>query len=205
MQRSQIDDWKVLLIGGSSGVGKTVTARQLANYLSISLLLLDDVRLALQAATTPETHPDLHIFLHYSTEQWRESASIYRDWITVGKAMLEPLKAVIHHHILVPDVGRIIVEGDGILPMVSELDFDPEDVRAVFVFEQEEQQLLDNLRRRGRGFQEWGISEQEGFAHASWLYGQWLAQEAGKRGVPVLPARPHQTLLERLSSIAKEH
>jgi 2-phosphoglycerate kinase len=55
--------WQVLLIGGSSGVGKTHVARQLAHHLSISLLLVDDVRLALQQATTPISHPALHAFL----------------------------------------------------------------------------------------------------------------------------------------------
>lgn len=198
MQLSQSAGWKVLLIGGSSGAGKTMAARQLAKSLSISLLLLDDVRLALQRATSPETHPDLHIFLQYPAEGWRDSDSIYRDWIAVGQAMMEPLKAIISHHLLVPDVGRIIIEGDGILPMVSDLEFDPKDVRTVFILEQEEQQLLENLRRRGRGFHEWAMLEQEGFAHASWLYGQWIAREAETREIPVIPARPQQTLLERL-------
>src|SRR5215207_262494 len=91
--------WKVLLIGGSSGVGKTVVARVLANHLSLSLLMLDDLRLALQQATSSETNPELHVFLNYRTEQWRNSESIYADWITLGKAMMKPLDAIIRHHI----------------------------------------------------------------------------------------------------------
>src|SRR5262245_9056051 len=111
--------WKVLLIGGSSGVGKTVVARELAKHLSQSLLLLDDIRLALQEATNNETNPDLHIFLNYQNEQWRNSELIFTDWITVGKALTKPLSAIVNHHIIVPDVGAIIIEGDGILPMIS--------------------------------------------------------------------------------------
>ena len=107
---------QVVLIGGSSGVGKTIIARELAKRLSVSLLLLDDVRLALQAATTSETHPDLHVFLNYPTEQWKDSEAIFRDLIKVGRIMVEPLRAIIHHHLIVPDVGWIIIEGDGILP-----------------------------------------------------------------------------------------
>jgi 2-phosphoglycerate kinase len=71
--------WKVLLIGGSSGVGKTMVARELAKHLSLSLLLLDDVRLALQQATSSETNPELHVFLNYQKEKWRDSESIYAD------------------------------------------------------------------------------------------------------------------------------
>jgi len=195
-------NWKVLLIGGSSGVGKTVVARELANYLSLSLLLLDDVRLALQQATSNETNPELHVFLNYETEQWRNSESIYADWITVGQAMVKPLNAIISHHIIVPDVGVIIIEGDGILPIVSNQFIEPKDVCTVFIVEQNEKQLLHNLQSRGRGFNDWDKMEQEGFAHASWLYGQWLAQEANKLELPVLNAQPQQTILERLLSIA---
>ena len=201
-KQSRSHYWKVLLIGGSSGVGKTVAARQLANHLSLSLLLLDDVRLALQQATSNETNPELHVFLNYHTEQWRNSESIYVDWITLGKAMVNPLNAIISHHVIVPDVGAIIIEGDGILPIVSNHFLEPKDVCTVFIVEQSEKQILQNLQSRGRGFNNGDKLEQEGFAHASWLYGQWLAQEANNLGLPVINAQPQQTILERLLSIA---
>lgn len=195
-------NWKVLLIGGSSGVGKTVVARELAQHISLSLLLLDDVRLAIQQATSSETNPELHIFLEYQKEQWRNSESILADWITVGKALAKPLNAIIRHHIIVPDVGAIIIEGDGILPMVAGQFPESKDVCTVFIVEQNESQLLHNLQSRGRGFNDWDESEQKGFAHASWLYGQWLAREANKLALPVIDAQPQQTLLERLLSVA---
>ncbi|MBE0410523.1 MAG: hypothetical protein IBX69_12415 [Anaerolineales bacterium] len=194
-------NWKVLLIGGSSGVGKTLVARELANYLSLSLLLLDDVRLALQQATSKETHPELHVFLNYETEQWRNSESIYVDWMTVGQAMVNPLIAIIRHHISVPDAGAIIIEGDGILPIVSNQFSESKDICTVFIVEPNEKQLLHNLQFRGRGFNDGDKMAQEGFAHASWLYGQWLAQEADKLELPVINAQPQQTILERLLSI----
>lgn len=195
-------DWKVLLIGGSSGVGKTVVARELATYLSLSLLLLDDLRLALQQATRNETNPELHVFLNYETRHWRESEAIFADWVTVGQAMLKPLNAIISHHVFVPDVGKIIIEGDGILPIISSQFLEPQDVCTVFIVEKDEKQLLHNLQSRGRGFNDWNKIEQEGFAHASWLYGQWLAHEAGRSELPVIDAQPQQTILERLLSAA---
>lgn len=190
--------WKVLLIGGSSGTGKTVVARQLAKQLSVSLLLLDDVRLALQQATNAQTHPDLHVFLRYPIEGWRNSDSIVADWIKVGNAMAEPLQAIIHHHRIVPGVGPLIIEGDGILPNTVSPFTQSKEVCSVFLIETDEKQLLENLRSRGRGFEEWGRLEQGSFAHASWRYGQWLAREAQALGLTVLSAGPQQTLLERL-------
>jgi len=198
--QNQNPSWNVLLIGGSSGVGKTVVARELARRLSVSLLLLDDVRLALQKATTKETNPDLHVFLDYPADRWRYAETICADWITVGKAMSEPLQAIIHHHLIVPDVGPVIIEGDGILPMRNRQLIDAGNIRTVFLFEEDEGQLLHNLRLRGRGFEEWDELQQKGFAHASWLYGQWLVQESRTLHLPVIDARPQGTALDRLLS-----
>ena len=108
--RPRNPECRVLLIGGSSGVGKTVVARELAKCLPISLLLLDDVRLALQGATSIGTNPELHVFLNYQTEQWSDSDSIVADWLAVGRAMQKPLRAIINHHLIVPDVGAILIE-----------------------------------------------------------------------------------------------
>ncbi len=206
------DKWKVLLIGGSSGIGKTVIAQELARQLSIPLLLVDDVRLALQQVTTPVQQPGIHIFLDYQAEQWRRAESIRDDWITVGQAMIAPLKVIMAHHIVVPSVGSIIIEGDGILPSLatpqtftdlrhfSGLEIDHE-IRAVFIIESDEEQILRNLHTRGRGFETWGGEEQRAFAHASWLFGEWLLQETQAHHLPVLPARPYDSLLERILTI----
>jgi 2-phosphoglycerate kinase len=197
-ENNQVCPWKVLLIGGSSGVGKTVVARELSRRLSVSLLLLDDVRLAIQQVTGHETEPDLHVFLDYQDEQWRNAESICADWVRVGNAMLKPLQAIIHHHLIVPDVGPLIIEGDGILPVITGQYIEPKAVSTVFIVEQDEEQLLRNLRSRGRGFNDWHEPQQKGLAHASWLYGQWLAREAKQLDLPVIDAQPQQTLLERL-------
>ena len=124
------------------------------------------------------------------------------DWIAVGQAMTKPLQAILNHHIVVPNVGPIIIEGDGILPMAGSPFAKSKDARTVFIVEPEEEKLLDNLQSRGRGFNEWDLLEQEGFAHASWLYGQWLSQEAKSLELPVIEAQPRETLLERLCSAA---
>ncbi len=205
-------EWKVLLIGGSSGVGKTVIAQELARHLSTSLLLVDDVRLALQQVTTPLQQPGIHVFLNYQPEQWRKPESICTDWIAVGQAMLPPLKVIMAHHVVVPGVGRIIIEGDGILPaLATPHSFDDlkhfgesrlsHEVRAVFITESDEEQILSNLRARGRGFELWEQEEQQAFTHASWLFGQWLAQEARAHNLPVLAARPHESLAKRILAI----
>ena len=79
-------EWRVLLIDGSSGTGKATIAQEIARRLSTSLLLVDDVRLALEEATTRAEQPELHAFRDYRRDQWRNSESIRDDWIKVGQA-----------------------------------------------------------------------------------------------------------------------
>ena len=50
-------DWKVLLIGGPSGVGKTTVAQHMARRLGISWAQADDFRLVLERETSPATYP----------------------------------------------------------------------------------------------------------------------------------------------------
>ena len=53
----------VLLIGGSSGTGKSYLARQLAEYYKIPLTEVDDIRIALQQMVNKESNPDLFTFI----------------------------------------------------------------------------------------------------------------------------------------------
>src|SRR6266540_3502966 len=55
-------DLKVLLIGGSSGVGKTVVAAQIASQLGMTWGQVDDFRLVIERITAPEHQPALHAF-----------------------------------------------------------------------------------------------------------------------------------------------
>ena len=186
------NDWRVLLIGGNSGAGKTYLARALVRQLNIPSLMVDDVRIALQQVTTSKQHPDLHVFLSYQPEDWKQPGSIVKDWVRVGNAMVKPLREIIAHHVVVDGSGRIIIEGDGILPSLarqrtfSEIPkFESVDirqkVRAVFLIEDDASEILNNLHRCGRGISSASREVQEAFARASWLFGQWLHSRSADR------------------------
>ncbi len=55
-------DWRVLLIGGSSAIGKTTVARDLGRRLGVSVIPADDIRLAVQQLIPLERSPTLHYF-----------------------------------------------------------------------------------------------------------------------------------------------
>lgn len=203
--------WRVLLIGGSSGVGKTLVARELGRRLGISVLLADDLRMAIQQVTTPAEQPGIHYFLAHPMIWQKPPETLCDGFITVGQAMSRPLSATIAHHVYVESAGPLIIEGDGILPALAALRSFPtlhfpqapatDAVRSVFLVEPDEDALLYNMRQRGRGFDDFSAKEQETFVRAGWLYGQWLRRQADHYDLPFVASRPWESLVERVLQV----
>lgn len=145
--------WRVLLVGGNSGAGKTVLTEELVRYFGVSRLLVDDVRLALQEFTSVEHYPDIH---HFETNPGvgSQSAEGLRDGlIRVGAALSAPIATIIAHYVAVAGAGPLIIEGDGIVPqLAAKRDFTKQklfygltlqdQIRSLFVVEPEEEAIL---------------------------------------------------------------
>lgn len=196
--------WQVLLIGGHSASGKTTVAAQIGRSLGIPWMMVDDLRLAFQRARVrlPEGTDALHF--DETPHFWRRPPEELRDaLIAVGEVMSPALEVVVENH--VDQDAPIVIEGDGILP--SLLSRPPllersGTIRAAFLVEPDESVILDNTLARGKGFVA-GRTEAElrVDAHARWLFGQWLAREAVRYGLPVVEPRPWETLAERLVAV----
>jgi 2-phosphoglycerate kinase len=186
--------WEVLLIGGASGVGKTSVSYRLARHFGVGITEVDDFQVILERMTDPETYPELHL--------WRRDPqaflSMHEDeqlafMIRYGTVMVEALEYVIGNHL--EGGPPIVLEGDFLLPEVAVKDAyadQPADgrVRAIVIVEPEEAQIARNyLAREGE--------DQPGRARLSWRYSEWLREEAGRLGVPAVPARPWGTVFER--------
>ncbi len=197
-------DWKVLLIGGPSGVGKTIAAQHLARSLGISWAQADDFRLVLERETSPATHPGLHFFVA-TPDVWRLTPEKLRDgFIATGQSVSHALEIVVANHVVTN--APIVLEDDGLLPaMAAQRVFAGLDVgnsvRAVFIHEPDENFVFANMHKRGRGFHDREKAEQLVQTHAAWLYGQWLADEARRYRLPVLEPRPWETLVERILAV----
>ena len=209
MERDDSFDWAVLLVGGPSGVGKSTAAKRIARRCGADWLQVDDLRLALEASRVGLPHPDDTRKLYFFAEPgvWRQPPEQLRDgFVGVGEALAPALAKVVANHVALAE--PVVLEGDGILPSllahpeVRRWNLDGR-VRAVFVAAPDEEAILANMLARGRGVPGRAEAELRANARANWLYGQWLAEEAGRRGVPVLIPEPWETLADRIFAASR--
>jgi 2-phosphoglycerate kinase len=188
--------WQILLLGGPSGSGKTVVSYHLAQYFRIGVTEIDDFQVLLEQMTTPEQQPVLHFWRTHPAPDQLSAAKIMEQGLAVGQVMAVGLEAVIANHL--ESQIPVVLEGDFIHPSLAAQESlaglaNDGRVRAIFLYEEDEQQLLTNFLQR-----EPDSGLQSTRAWVSWLYGQWLKEEAERYGLPVLPARPWDTLFERI-------
>ena len=191
--------WKVLLVGGASGTGKTSLSYPLAVRLGVPIVEVDDIVEALLAMTTPDEQPALH---YWSTHP--EAARLPRDGILelhlgVAESLAPALAAVVANH-LETDTP-VIIEGDYLVPGFAARDQFQDvaadgRVRSIFLHEPDLRQLIANYSGR-----EPDDGEQSLRANMSVLFGEWLAAEAALHGVPIIRARPWSSLERRVLEV----
>lgn len=188
-------DWRVLVVGGASGMGKTSVSRALARRFAVPVVEVDDIVEALLAVTRPEHLPEVHYWRTHPEAAWQAPEAVVERQIAIARALVPALQAVVANH--VDTDTPVIIEGDYVLP---ELAAAGNAVRAVFVHEDDEARVVANYRAR-----EPEAGPQHHRAQVSVLYGRWLAERAGARGVPVVAPRPWHDLADRVGrSIADE-
>lgn len=198
MTRRSERTWLVLLLGGPSGAGKTAVGCRLARHFSVGFAEVDDFQCLLERMTTPEQLPQLHVWRTNPTFEQLTAEEIAMHVQAASEAMSPGLDAVIGNHL--ETKMPVVLEGDFIHPaLAAQTSFSGQAnggrVRSTFLYEPDEEQYVRNflLREPERG----GQSKR---ARVSRLHGQWLKQEAERLGLPVVAARPWDTVLERIVS-----
>ena len=187
--------WQVLLLGGPSGVGKTSVSYRLAHHFRIGITEVDDFQVILERMTTPAQQPVLHFWRTHPDPTNLPAKDIVKNGIEISQVMAPALEAVITNHL--ESQAPIVLEGDFIHPILATL-FPASQVRAIFLYEESEKQFRHNFQQR-----EPERGPQKLRAQVSWLYGQWLKQEAERVGAFVVPARPWHDLFERILAVLK--
>ncbi len=118
------EEFKVVLIGGAPGVGKTTLGRALAARLDTTSLSVDDLLTAAKSVTTHLSHPGLHVmgtmnYIEYFTTS--SVAQLKADADLQHEAAWPAIEKVIRNHTTWGP--RIVIDGWALRPKnVSRLD-----------------------------------------------------------------------------------
>ena len=192
----------MLLLGGASGVGKSMLSHRLARRLGVNLTEIDDLQIAVETVTGPADQPLLHFWRTNVGEymSWTDEARVQHFVRVCREVFLPVMRAVITDHL---ETGTpVVYEGDFLLPELATMATygdEPNDgrVRALFLSEPDEAQIAANYEAREGG-------AQPERARASWLFDTFLCAECDRHGVPVVAARPWDSVVERaLAALAE--
>jgi 2-phosphoglycerate kinase len=185
------DPWVVTLICGASGVGKSSVAIPLARRYRVPLTEADDIVTALQALTTPEQLPILHLWDTQPEARTWTPGRIAAHTIAVAEAMRPGFEAVIADHL--EYAAPVVMEGDYLLPDLAS-GFGGA-VRAVVISEPDEDRIVANYRSR-----EPDAGEQRQRARVSAQVDAELVNRAARVGVPVVAAWPWPDSVDRVDA-----
>jgi 2-phosphoglycerate kinase len=194
-----VSEWRVLLLGGTTASGKSTTARKLADHLSIGCISADSVWRSLLAITTPETHPVLHRWPR-ADEDPGEAKDLAELHIEEARLMAPALEAFLRKE--VQEGNWFIFHGAWLTPNLAAafIRSNPA-ARAVFLDETTEDELLAAIvTRSGRAE---ANRRQRVMAEVAVIYGAWLRDGAEGLGLPLVAARPRDTLVERILEAAE--
>jgi 2-phosphoglycerate kinase len=186
----------VLLIGGASGTGKTRLSYRLAQEFGTGITEVDDFQVVLERMTTPEQQPALHFWRTHPDPGSLSAEDIHQQGLGILDVMLPALEAVVENHL---EEGKpVILEGDFIHPALAARDAFGEQandgrVAAVFLDEPDEDQVVRNFLSR-----EPATGSQKTRARVSVLRAAWIRRACTELGIPSVPARPWETLFERV-------
>ena len=181
--------WSVLLVGGSSGIGKTRITKELAKAYKAKIIEADDICCAVKAMTTVDSYPAIHYWI--SDIDWRkEGVHGNVEWLSkVSEELSHGLKAIVDSHI--GDESPIIIEGDFISAKFA-ASFENPNVKAIYIYESDEAQIVKNYLKREGG------EPQQFRASISAEYGKKLKSDCDKYGVNIVESRPWNTLINRV-------
>ncbi|MEI6553819.1 MAG: hypothetical protein WCO09_04570 [bacterium] len=194
--KSKKTNWEVLIIGGSSGVGKSHLARQLSGYFKVPLMEVDDIRIALQQCVDRESFQDLFTFIDNPNFQNEfDEQTFIQKLLDVGQALWKPLDTLISKHVILGE--SIIIEGDSFVPeLLAKRDLDK--VKAIFIYDDLEAIKERHLKRNRLDS---AAATLEKDALFSFAYGEEIRKQAEELGLITIKATPIETLYERTIEI----
>ena len=178
----------VLLIGGSSGIGKSRLAKALADLYQVQIIEADDLCKKVMGTSKANDYPAIHYWM--GDEDWEpQGVEGNVDRLKqVGVELAHTLDQLINEHL--SKQAPVIIDGDFISPQLV-VGFTSPLVQSLFLYEPELDQIIQNYLSREGG-------EAQVFrAQISHSFGQQLNKQCSLMGLTTVKSRPWETLIER--------
>ncbi len=190
----------MLLLGGTTASGKSTSARKLARQLGIGCISGDSLWKALIKVTTPQTHPVLHRWPRPDAPTGC-TEDLARLHIAEAETLTPALEAFIDSEMT--ERNRFVFHAAWITPELAAQKCASSDaIRAVFIDEPEVDGIIASvLERSGRTEP---TDRQVVMSKVALLYGDWLREGAQRHGLPLVSARPRETLVDRIVQAADQ-
>ncbi len=193
MSADEKPTWTVIAIGGGAAVGKTTVAKAMAAHYHAAILPVDAVWVALQAFTSPASHPELYD--PTDSELTLPTQQLCERHISGAETISRALDPVIEYYRW--ERWSAVLEGVWITPAAAaRWAHRYASLRAVFVHEPDVEEVLSAMLTRSR--RQRATSRKQVLSEVCWLHGKWVREQAEAEGLPVVEARPHETLAERV-------
>lgn len=183
---------KVVLVGGSSSVGKTTLAQELARRVGGEHVQTDDLRRSVD-------DPRVRFFSDTRTPWRLDPLTLCGVLQRAAEAMRPRLGAVIDAALA--RQRRLVLEGEGLDPSLAARYSSDLRVCALFIVELDGDRLAHTFRARSPSFARLSAAEQATVARTCALYGRSLQTDCRKRRLTCLPAQPWATLADRAMGI----
>lgn len=186
---------RLVLIGGGAGTGKTTVARALSRNLDAGWLQVDTIWLALIDAAEPGSDRrrvlDVDHALRHGTMPAEDVLAQHMDAAAmVCHAMPRALAFELQTH------GTVLADGAWILPEWSaRLELDGVDVRPIFLHEPDAGHLRTAMASRRS--MPMAAPWHDRSARLARLFGDTVAREASRLGLPLVESRPYDSLVDR--------
>ena len=166
----------------------------MAARLGVACVSNDSLWHALQSVTTRESHPAFHYF-EPTEEEWRRGPEyLCERHINGSEAMTPAIEAFLDREL--KEGHNLLFEGAWMTPEMAARRMKADCAAVAFIHEDEETEVLAAMVRR-QGFES-PSERQLKLAPMAWRYGNWLKEGAERLGLPLVAARPRDTLVERI-------
>lgn len=183
----------IYLVGGTTGSGKSVFGRLVAERFGIRHVEVDQIRMAEQARSRPG-HPLRYFVDRPANEYLSEPVEdlCVRQYVV---AMLTSVALASEVEASRRSQEDVLFEGDDVLPAFAAALNDRSNLRAMFAVEDDPSMPLARTARRVGGISQ---AQAETFLAVHRCHGRRIAHEARLLGLPIVSPRDHSSWLSAL-------